>query len=374
MSDLYVFKRITLVLCLIVGFGVESARAAASNIFEVRGVQVDVKAETAAKAREQALVDGERVAFMRLLRRLTLASDRDRLPNLDKGEIRSFVRDFAVSNEKTSAGRYLASLSVRFNRESIRNLLNDFNLPFAETISAPVLVLPVFQTGGTAALWDDPNPWREAWAELGNETGLVPLVQPLGDLGDVGAINPVQAVQGDRPRLKMIAKRYNTEDVVVVYGLQRIDPDSQLQSLEVYVTRYGKDPDPSTETYPYNQQKGESQPALLRRALGTISDAIEDEWKRRNLLDLGNPNVAAVAVPVTGLSDWISVQKRLKDVPLIRRSELVLLSLDEVRVNVHYIGNTEQLANALAQAELTLINEDGEWVLYLSDVHAAGKS
>ncbi len=374
MSDLNVFMRFSLIVCLFYGFAVDFAVAAGSDIYEVRGVNVDVNAETAAKAREKAVVEGERDAFMRLLRRITLATDRDRLPNLDKGEIRSYVRDFAVSNEKTSAGRYLASLSIRFNRESVRNLLNDFNLPFAETKSSPVLVLPVFQTGGTAALWDDPNPWRDAWAELGARGGLVPLIQPLGDLGDVGAINPVQAVQGDRPRLTLIAKRYKTPDVVVAYGLQRMDPDTQRQSLEVYVTRYGQDDDPETETYPLNQLKGESGVALLTRAVGNISDAIEDEWKRRNILDTGNPNVAAVAIPVTGLKDWISVQARLKDVPLIRHSEMVLLSLDEIRVNIHYIGNTTQLANALAQAELTLVNEDGEWVLYLSDIHAAGKS
>ena len=53
---------------------------------------------------------------------------------------------------------------------------------------------------------------------------------------------------------------------------------------------------------------------------------------------------------------------------------MVLLSLDEVRINLHYVGQTEQLTGALAQAELTLVNEDGEWVLYLADVRPADKS
>jgi len=374
MSDLTELKRFLLVVCVFAGFGTAPAVGAGSDIYEVRNVRVDVSAETASKAREKALADGERAAFERLMRRLTMAADRERLPNLDKGEIRSYVRDFAVSNEKTSAGRYLANLSVRFKRESVRKLLNDFNLPFAETLSKPVLVLPVFQSGGSMALWDDPNPWRGAWADLRARSGLVPLIQPMGDLGDVGAINPVQAIQGDRPRLKVVAERYQAQDVVVVYGLQRLDPASGRQSLEVYVTRYGKDPDPETDTYPFNQEEGESASDLLTRAVTRISDAIDDDWKRRNILDLSHPNVAAIAVPVTGLKDWIAVQARLKDVPLIRRAEMVLLSLDEIRINLHYVGNTTQLRNALAQAELTLVNEDGEWVLYLADVRPAGKT
>jgi hypothetical protein len=374
MSDLTVLKRFVLVLGFLGWFGTDPVHAARADIYEVRGVRVDVSAETASKAREQALAEGERDAFVRLLQRLTLSQDRDRLPNLDRGEMTSFVRDFAVSNEKTSAGRYLATLSIRFKRESVRKFLTDFNLPFAETLSKPVLILPVFQDGGSMALWDDPNRWRDAWAELSGRGGLVPMVQPLGDLGDVGAINPVQAVQGDRPRLTAIAGRYKVRDVVVAYGLQRMDPASGRRSLEVYVTRYGTDPDPETETYPFIQQESESEEALLKRSVSRISQAIEDDWKSQNTLDLSHPNVAAIAVPVTGLKDWISVKKRLKDVPLIRRTEMVLLSLDEVRVNVHYVGNTTQLTNALAQAELTLVSEDGEWVLYLADVHAGGKT
>jgi len=373
MSDLIVLKRLAFVACVLASFSANPA-AAGRNIYEVQGVNVDVSAETASKAREQALAIGERDAFNRLMRRLTMAADRERLPNLDKDEITSYVRDFAVSNEKTAAGRYLANLDVRFKRESVRKLLNDFNLPFAETLSQPLLILPVFQAGGTMALWDDPNPWRDVWADLNVKSGLVPLIQPLGDLADVSAISPVQAIQGDRPRFKVIASRYQAREVVVVYGLQRLDPASGRQSLEVYVTRYGDNPDPETETYPFNQGKGESPSALMSRAAARISDAIEDDWKRRNILDLSHPNVVAIAVPVTGLKDWIEVQTRLKDVPLIRRTEMVLLSLDEVRINMHYVGNTKQLSNALAQAELTLVNEDGEWVLYLADVRPSGKT
>jgi len=373
MSDLTDLKRFALVLLVLGGFCLNTARAAGLNIYDVQGVSVDVTAETAAIARKKALAKGERDAFQRLLQRLTLAADKERLPKLDQGEIRAFIRDFAVSNEKTSAGRYLASLSFRFKRDPIRKLLSSFDLPFAETFSKPVLVLPVFQSGGAIALWDDPNAWRVAWADHGGSAGLVPLVQPFGDLGDVGAINPAQAVQGDRSRLKAIADRYKASDVVVAYALQRLNPQDQRQSLEVYVTRYGSDPDPETETYPFNQREGESVSALLARAVGDVSDKIEDDWKRQNTLDVGDANVAAIAVPVTGIKDWVTVRNRLKDVPVIRQVEMVLLSLDEVRINIHYVGNTVQLGNAMTLANLTLVNEDDEWVLYLADVRPVDK-
>lgn len=374
MHDLGIRLGLALLSLAVWAVAISSTASARVDIYEVRDVRVDVTDETAAAAREKALAAGEREAFLQLLRRLTLDVDSARLPTLENAEIRTYIRDFAVSNEKTSAGRYLASLSVRFKREQVRKLLSDFNLPFAETLSKPVLVLPVFQTGGRMVLWDDPNPWRDAWADVEEGAGLVPLVQPLGDLGDVAAISAVQAVQGDRVQLRRVGGRYRVTDSVVVYGLQRQDPASQLRSLEVYVTRYGSEPDPETRTFAFNQEAGESGSRLLKRAISRVTGAIEDEWKGRNILDVSSPNVAALAVPVTGLRDWVAVQSRLRDVPLIRRAEMVLLSLDEVRINLHYVGNTAQLGNALAQAELTLVNEDGEWVLYLADVRPAGKT
>ena len=47
---------------------------------------------------------------------------------------------------------------------------------------------------------------------------------------------------------------------------------------------------------------------------------------------------------------------------------LVLLALDEVRVNLHYVGEPEQLRVALGQVDLSMVQEEGEWVIYLADL------
>ncbi|MCH8835833.1 MAG: DUF2066 domain-containing protein, partial [Proteobacteria bacterium] len=170
------------------GAGADAARAQAIDVFEVMGVDVDVTAETAAAARGEALVDGERRAFRRLLERLTLLADRDRLPEFSRDEITAYVKDFSIAEEKASAVRYLATLNFRFKAEDVRRLLIDYALPFAETASKPLLVLPVYQAAGALLLWDDPNPWRDAWAARPTVDGLVPLMLPLGDLSDIAAI------------------------------------------------------------------------------------------------------------------------------------------------------------------------------------------
>lgn len=154
------------------------ARAQVLDVYEVRDVPVDVTAETAAQAREQALAEGERQAFDLLLRRLTLAMDRDRLPTLDNTGMAALVKDFSVVEEKTSDVRYLAKLDFRFKREGVRNLLMDRGLPFAETASKPMVVLPVQESAAGLFLWDEPNPWRGAWRRLPPWAGWCPWCIP----------------------------------------------------------------------------------------------------------------------------------------------------------------------------------------------------
>ena len=93
----------------------------------------------------------------------------------------------------------------------------------AETVSKLVMVLPVFQSAGALILWDDPNPWRDAWASRPKKQGLVPTLLPLGDLADMASIGAEQAMDGDRQRLNAIAGRYGASDTLVVFGVLRVD-------------------------------------------------------------------------------------------------------------------------------------------------------
>ncbi len=117
----------------------------------------------------------------------------------------------------------------------------------------------------------------------------------------------------------------------------------------------------------------ESLDELLRRAAAALTRQVEDIWKRDNLLRFGRPAVLAVTVRIRGLGDWLAVRKRLQGVAVIRRTDLVLLSRAEVRVNLHYIGESEQLTLALEQADLTLSTEDDEWILGLKAASSAAR-
>ncbi len=345
--------------------------APVKDIFTVSGVAVDTEAETAAVARELALADGQRQAYRRLLERLTLRTDYGRHPVLEEAALTALVQGIEVEEEKRSATRYLARLTISFKKDEVRRLLRDRGLEFSETIAKPILLLPVYEVAGVQLLWDDPNPWRDAWMQAEGRDSLVPLMVPAGDLTDIGAISPAQALAGDLDRLRVIAARYGVEDTIVARAVLTFDLTAGAPRLEVSLGQQG----PSGEQVIIESFVGESRELideLLARAAGAITIALEETWKRDTLLRFDRETRLSAAVPLGDLAEWLAVRRRLGAVAMVRRVEISSLSVANAQVVLHYLGDPGQLSISLAQHDLELAEEEGFWILRLRRPAAPG--
>jgi hypothetical protein len=342
------------------------------DIFTVRNVSVDETAGTAAEARQVALAVGQRRAFRQLIDRLVPEGQQGLVPDLDANQLQYYVRDFSVDDERTSAVRYLADLTFRFNAEEVRNLLRRNMVGFAEARSKPVLVLPVFQgPEGEATLWLDPNPWRETWARRPGDDGLVPMIVPLGDLGDMAAIDAARALAGEPQALDAIAERYGAEDVIVSEAASSGDPESGSAVLNVTTRRYRDGGVARTLRDKLVQVTGEPYEAFLTRAADRIDSAVQETWKQQNVLQFGNRRSILVYVPLEGLDDWLNVRRRLRGVAAIQHSALSALARDEAQLEITFFGDEQRLTRALAQRDLFLsLRPDSNWELILAEKRA----
>ena len=337
------------------------ALAAQAPLYTVENVEVDTTADSATAAREQGLDSAHVTAFNRMVERLVLRSELNRVPDMTAERIANLLRDFEVFDERTSDVRYLAEVTFRFRPDGIRQFLKDNDIPFAETRSKPVVVLPVWGQGEDAVLWDNPNPWREAWADRAEQTGLVPLTVPLGDLGDIRAVSARQALNGDRAALKAIAERYGAADVLVTQGRLAGDPEAFTGSMQVVTSRIGTPEMERTLVDNVQQQRDEPLAEMLARAADRVARDVEETWKRANLLDFDQRNRLQVEVPIDGLERWVTVRERLDRVARIESFAVSAMTRTLARLEIAYYGERRQLALALQQNDLVLerTNADG---------------
>jgi hypothetical protein len=336
-----------------------AAAAAGQDIFTVADVPVDATAANAVAARDAARLDGERRAFRQLLERLTLAADRGRLPRVGDQQLTDMVRDFEVANERSSGIRYLATYTFRFRPDAVRTLLRDAGIPFVETVSKPVIVLPILRHGDTTVLWDDANPWRAAWSDRSGSGGLVPLVVPLGDAADLAAINADQALAADPAALTRIAAHNGGGDILIAAATQAAGGELQTSLRRVSTTGTSEIAKAS-----FQPNSGENDDAFMARAVAASIVSLEDAWRRDNVLTTSSEGVLTAAVPLNGgLADWLAVRDRLKGVPTVKRSDVLALGRQEGRIELHYLGDPARLRVALAQRDLVLDGSEDSWTL-----------
>ena len=324
------------------------------DIFSVSGVVVDARADNEFAAKSAGIAQGETDAFRILLERLTLQRDHDRLPDLDRKTVTGLIRDFSVDTEKFGGGRYIATLTVRFKSDAVRKVLRDTDIPFAETASRPVLVLPVFQTAGATALWEDTNPWFAAWSRLGRRDGLQPLLLPVGDLSDVAVISAEEAVLGDRPKLLEIADRYGAAETMIVVASLIVDQTFGLLRVEVATSRVGKNSNDQTVFRRFEAQASGSRDMLLDQAAKSIAGEAEGGWKQQNIFERGVEQRIVVRIPIGSLGDWLSIRKRLDGIAAVKELSVMQLSVNRVDVELAYLGSADQLRVSMAQTELDL--------------------
>lgn len=364
---------VTLIVGVILSVGPADRAAAQSDIFTVSGIEVDATADKVTDARQAAIADGQRQAFNRLMHRLVPEADWPSLSPPSAAALQEMISDFSVANERSSDVRYLAELTFRFVPDAVRRHLRQTGVDFAETQSKPLLVIPLYREGGgEALLWEEPNPWRTVWSLAPPDGGLVPFVAPIGDLADISSLDAEQALRGDEVSLAAIAGRYGVSEVLIALADVSGDPASGQATVAVSAARQGiaeQSQDFSLRVGPLQDEAFDQQ---LLRAADALSVAVQEAWKAENLLVLGEEGLIDIRVPVSSLSDWLTVKRKVARIPLVRSSRLVVLRRYEALISVIYFGDLTQLSRAFAQEDLLFAPSDRDdfWELRLTSAAA----
>jgi hypothetical protein len=339
-----------------------------ADLFRVSRIPVDASASDAVAAREQALVQGQVEGLRRLMRRLVPAAQYPRLPTIGPAEIERYVQNFEIAEEQVASDRYLAQLTVSYEPDAVRALLQAHEFSYAETVSEPIVVLPVYRTAAGAQLWPDDNPWWQAWAEHLDPERLLRLVLPLGDLEDMAAVTPDGALAGDPAALAALGQRYGSDDVLVAIATARgggatnvAGAAARPPALELEMRRGGAEQANPPETFV--AAPGQTLEGLMAEAVVGVQDSLDEQWKDANLLRYDQVGVMVVDIPITRLSDWVEISRGLDGLTEVADVTIATFARDKVRAQIRYIGDEVRLEEALGRIGLALSREGESWQL-----------
>lgn len=313
------------------------------NVYAVAGVYVDETAANAAAAQDAAFTAAQRVAFSRLVSRLTLAEElaRTTLPQFDGPTLDRLVLSVDVEEERRSSTRYIGRLTVRFDPSSVRTLLRGYNLAVVDTRTAPVLVAPVAVAGTpgeTAALW------RSVWAEGGFAAELVPLAVAPEALGGAPAWDAAAPFAQAAAAASALYATLRVQGATVTAALIEVDAGNRRDRGEVTARLGGNDA------------------ASLRTALASLAEQasarLQNEWKGRIATGGGQRARISASALYSNLAQWERIKQGLEGAAqtLISEIRIEAVGREGALVSFSFVGDQSQLSAELARRGVRLEN------------------
>ena len=207
-----------------------------SGTLEIGGIHVDVGGKDAASARFAGWRIAQREGFKKLWAKQHKRPASE-APNLSDSVLDTLVSSIIVERENIGPNRYIADLGILFDRARAGELLG---IAGEVRRSAPMLLIPVLISGGTATTVELRNPWQRAWAQFRTSQSPVDYVRVSGRDADPLLVNAAQTKRPGRGWWRNIIDYYGAADILIAEAsLHRLYPGGPAYAR--FVARHGPD-------------------------------------------------------------------------------------------------------------------------------------
>jgi hypothetical protein len=207
-----------------------------SGTLEISGIKVDVGGKDAETARYSGWRIAQREGFKALWAK-TNKRPIAQAPNLSDSTLDGLVSSIVVEQEQIGPNRYIATLGVLFDRARAGELLG---VAGVVRRSAPMLLIPVMTSGGTATSVELRNPWQRAWAQFRTSQSPIDYVRVSGQGVDPLLINAAQTRRPGRGWWRNVLDLYGAANILVAeVRVDRLYPGGPTKAR--FVGRFGPD-------------------------------------------------------------------------------------------------------------------------------------
>ncbi|HET9398527.1 MAG TPA: heavy-metal-associated domain-containing protein [Sphingomicrobium sp.] len=207
-----------------------------TGTLEITGINVDVGGKDAESARYNGWRIAQREGFKALWAKMNNRPV-SQAPNLADPTLDGLVSSIVVEQEQIGPNRYIATLGVLFDRARAGELLG---VAGEVRRSAPMLLIPVMTSGGTATSVELRNPWQRAWAQFRTSQSPIDYVRVSGLGVDPLLVNAAQTHRPGRGWWRNVLDLYGAANILVAeVRVDRLYPGGPTKAR--FVGRFGPD-------------------------------------------------------------------------------------------------------------------------------------
>ncbi|MBQ9035259.1 MAG: hypothetical protein IJ099_04775 [Alphaproteobacteria bacterium] len=309
-------------------------------------INVDVAAASAVEAKEKAMLQAQREAFLQVAGKLTDAENVEKLQELTDDEIVHFIQSVGVGEEKTGGNKYVATLTIQIDESLLRDYLAENDM--IETETAELLVIPVFKSGENTMpmLWENDNLWRQNWTSKGIiKFGTMQMRTISAYSGNAENIDATTALYMDSSRYETLSTRNNTDRIYVAYAQTMQNGDLKVTLINVK----NKLEDSFTV---YNDGSENVFDKAIEKSVMYISNMERNSRYSERPHSSGMINVVYI---YENMKDWLNKNTALSSLPMVEAIDTKSFGGGKVNFSLRYTGTLDDLW--LAMQEIGLSHE-----------------
>ena len=336
-----------ILLCLAFNGGVYAQDNCATQVYAVSDIHLDENAATGTLAREQAIASATDKAYQTILRRILLPGQRgaSALYSLNGADFVDFIH---IDNENALAQRYIADIDICFDAARMRAALIQNDLQWSELITAPILLLPIWQDPSGVRVWTRNVLWLDSWRDLELQSdSLVRTTFLTPDFVLERQLKGSLFLLEDSQTLQKAANAAGAVQTVLLYA--GLDYSASQPVLKLQARLFDADGQPLTtiaETQ-IDMNGNTSMQLSFEDFQKTVIDALENSWRAANLYVVGGRDEIFIEVGASSPKSWYRAQKVLADLPVVTALSVHSLTTQKGVLKLQLSGPVEALQMAI---------------------------
>ena len=342
------FKNIIFFITLLFSF---IARAESTDFYETE-IKVDVTAENASIAREQALAEANRKALYTITSRISDENSIKILEELNDNQILNFIHGMSIISEKVIDSRYLADLKISINSAVLKAYLAEKNATLTIIPESHILIIPVYSESETSQpiLWEEENLWYKAWSENTTENEKI-TIHPIEKNNDNESIIQAEnALQLNSISFDSLRQLHNNADVYVAHTINHNDSLDLIVKSPLFGTVFSK-------TYT------EVTPISFDNAIQDTKLALMQQLQQKSISQQSQENEITIIYNFNSLKEWITTKKFIDSLSNIKKMNIDAMSGRRAQLTIYYTGELEELLSNFSSQGYKLNSSKNFFVL-----------
>ena len=324
--------------------------------YSVNDVFVEIELVQNEDNRKEAIFKAYEIALSRYLEWITLLSRDELEKEVSNINAESLTAGYSIENEKFSKTTYSALITVKFDKTKIENFLKEKEIKYYLGLGSKTLLIPLIKFEDRIILWDDPNPWFEAWIKRPLDSNLTEFILPVGDIEDLIILSAEDVDNLAFSKIKNLSYKYDASNLLIL--TLEVKKTNTKFNLKLDATN-GLTGD-SIVLNAFNYNNDLSFDENLFRLANNFARHYDDLWVKKNINKIDLQVKIKLNIKFANFSDWNNLKKLLINADSFSKLEIVRLTKETATVKINLLSKID-LISSLEEMQYKVVQNEYEW-------------